>query len=334
MESTDTIDDELRRVSAEVDVLRARLEEAVGSNNVLKKENSELKNKLAVSLTPEQAQRLKNDNKRFLSLTERINNQRQAMEDRLKDKKEELQNTEEELKTTNEKLDSIICDRDKVKRLVEGLLAETDKLRQEIVVLKDGKSFADFVELKRQIKCLKDENAVLNNGLTSDQKGTLKFNLNDIATMLKIDKTHCNCGEDLTQRRHQSQRVVVLDEMESCPVNGYTDQRVPCCSESPFFVECNKTTPRSPTQATCNIQRRISLISPPRTAMTPLLRSSAPPTFRDKRRNLLHSKSLPGTAFRSTTQVPVANKNYVGRRKPHSPRWPTLVELRQEYNDR
>ena len=38
------------------------------------------------------------------------------------------------------------------------------------MVLKDGKSFADFVELKRQIKCLKDENAVLNNGLTSDQK--------------------------------------------------------------------------------------------------------------------------------------------------------------------
>jgi len=333
VESTDTIDDELRRVSAEVDVLRARLDEAVGSNNGLKKENSDLKNKLAVSLSPEQTQRLKNDNKRFLSLTERINNQRQTMEDRLKEKKQELQDTEEELKTTNEKLESVIADRDKVKRLVEGLLAETDKLRQEIVVLKDGKSFADFVELKRQIKCLKDENTVLSNGLTSDQKGTLRFNLNDIATMLKIDKSNCNCGEDLTQRRYQSQRVVVLDEMDTCPVS-YPDQRVPCCSESPFFVECNKNTPRSPMQATCNIQRRISLISPPRTAITPLLRSSAP-SFRDnRRRNLLHSKSLPGTAISHVPHVPVVNQNYVGRRKSKSPRWPTLVELRQVYNNR
>ena len=54
--------------------------------------------------------------------------------------------------------------------MVENLLGEIDKHREEIRVLRDGKTFADFVELKRQIKELKTENGVLSNGLQSDNK--------------------------------------------------------------------------------------------------------------------------------------------------------------------
>ena len=61
-------------------------------------------------------------------------------------------------------------DRNKLKDLVESVLEEVEKHRHEIKVLKDGKSFADFVELKRQIKELKEENVVLSQGLQSDRK--------------------------------------------------------------------------------------------------------------------------------------------------------------------
>ena len=63
-----------------------------------------------------------------------------------------------------------MADRNKLKGLVESVLAEVEKHRDEIKVLKDGKSFADFVELKRQIKELKEENIVLSQGLQSDRK--------------------------------------------------------------------------------------------------------------------------------------------------------------------
>ena len=63
-----------------------------------------------------------------------------------------------------------LADRNKLKDMVENLLGEIDKHREEIRVLRDGKTFADFVELKRQIKELKTENGVLSNGLQSDNK--------------------------------------------------------------------------------------------------------------------------------------------------------------------
>ena len=46
--------------------------------------------------------RLKNDNKRLLSLTERINSQRAMLEERFKEKKEEIEELEKEL--TNKKV--------------------------------------------------------------------------------------------------------------------------------------------------------------------------------------------------------------------------------------
>ena len=48
-------------------------------------------------LTPEQTQRLKNDNKRLLGLTERVNAQRSIMEERFKEKKLEVLELEKEL---------------------------------------------------------------------------------------------------------------------------------------------------------------------------------------------------------------------------------------------
>ena len=48
-------------------------------------------------LTPEQTQRLKNDNKRLLGLTERVNAQRSVMEERFKEKKLEVLELEKEL---------------------------------------------------------------------------------------------------------------------------------------------------------------------------------------------------------------------------------------------
>lgn len=68
-----------------------------------------------------------------------------------------------------------MADRNKLKELVENVLEEVDKYRNEIKVLKDGKSFADFVELKRQIKELKEENVVLSQGLQSDRKVTVQL---------------------------------------------------------------------------------------------------------------------------------------------------------------
>ena len=68
-------------------------------------------------------------------------------------------------------INQIVTDRDKMKELVETLLKDIEKHKAEIRVLKDGKTFADFVELKRQIKELKDENLALSNGLIkSDRK--------------------------------------------------------------------------------------------------------------------------------------------------------------------
>ena len=52
---------------------------------------------MALCLTPEQTQRLKNDNKRLLGLTERVNAQRAVMEERFKEKKVELLELEKEL---------------------------------------------------------------------------------------------------------------------------------------------------------------------------------------------------------------------------------------------
>ena len=73
-----------------------------------------------------------------------------------------------------------MADRNKLKGMVENVLAEVDKHRDEIKVLKDGKSFADFVELKRQIKELKEENVVLSQGLNSDRKVGLQLFLQPI----------------------------------------------------------------------------------------------------------------------------------------------------------
>ena len=72
-------------------------------------------------------------------------------------------------------MERIVADRNKLKGMVENVLAEVDKHRDEIKVLKDGKSFADFVELKRQIKELKEENVVLSQGLNSDRKVGLQL---------------------------------------------------------------------------------------------------------------------------------------------------------------
>ena len=60
-----------------------------------------------------------------------------------------------------------------MKELVETVLQEIEKHRSEIKILKDGKAFADFVELKRQIKELKDENLLLSQGLNNDRKVNL-----------------------------------------------------------------------------------------------------------------------------------------------------------------
>ena len=52
---------------------------------------------MSLCLTPEQTQRLKNDNKRLVGLTERVNSQRAVMEERFKEKKQELLELEKEL---------------------------------------------------------------------------------------------------------------------------------------------------------------------------------------------------------------------------------------------
>ena len=44
----------------------------------------------AVDMTPEKLQRVKNDNRRLLALTERINKQRSDIETKLKEKKQEI----------------------------------------------------------------------------------------------------------------------------------------------------------------------------------------------------------------------------------------------------
>ena len=60
---------------------------------------------LAQSLTPEQINRLRNDNKRLLGLTERINSQRAVLEERFKEKKDEIEELEKEL--SNKKVRSL-----------------------------------------------------------------------------------------------------------------------------------------------------------------------------------------------------------------------------------
>ena len=52
---------------------------------------------LALCLTPEQTKRLKNDNKRLVGLTERVNAQRAVMEERFKEKKAELVELDKEM---------------------------------------------------------------------------------------------------------------------------------------------------------------------------------------------------------------------------------------------
>ena len=58
----------------------------------------------------------------------------------------------------------------KVNEIVASLLQDIEKLKDEIKILRDGKSFADFVELKRQINELKQNNVVLTQGLNSNRK--------------------------------------------------------------------------------------------------------------------------------------------------------------------
>ncbi|XP_063683950.1 uncharacterized protein LOC134818367 isoform X2 [Bolinopsis microptera] len=263
--------------SLATDMLKKRLDEAIQSNNTLKKENGELKTKLAQCLTPEQTKRLKNDNKRLVGLTERVNAQRAIMEDRFKEKKAELVELDKQMAAKKEELANIVVDRNKLKGLVESVLAEVANQRNEIKVLKDGKSFADFVELKRQIKELKDENTVLTQGLQSDRKGSLYFNLNDLATMLHLKQG--TTIEALSQR-HQNQRVLVLDERELEESirkgdHSTTDQAPPCCRESP--------SPRTPSAHNCggygglpsrpltsrqSSVNRINFISPPRSLVS------------------------------------------------------------------
>lgn len=317
--------------SLATDMLKKRLDEAIQSNNTLKKENGELKTKLALCLTPEQTKRLKNDNKRLVGLTERVNAQRAVMEERFKEKKAELVELDKEMAAKKEELANIVVDRNKLKGLVESVLAEVANQRNEIKVLKDGKSFADFVELKRQIKELKDENTVLTQGLQSDRKGSLYFNLNDLATMLHLKQG--TTIEALSQR-HQNQRVVVLDERELEESirkgdHSSTDQTSapPCCRESP--------SPRTPSAHNCggygglpsrpltsrqSSVNRINFISPPRSLV------SSPRVFSRQCSREKSSTPWNGSVGNKTT-----NQNHFTAKRRSSPRWPSLSELNERY---
>jgi len=311
------------------EMLKKRLDEAVQSNNALKKENGELKTKLSLCLTPEQTQRLKNDNKRLVGLTERVNSQRAVMEERFKEKKQELLELEKELSVKKEELERIIADRNKLKTLVESVLAEVEKHRNEIKVLKDGKSFADFVELKRQIKELKDENLVLSQGLQStDRKGSVYFNLNDLATMLHLKQGNTI---DAMSQRHQNQRVVVLDERELEESirkgdHSSTDQSSapPCCRESPCprtptAHNCGYGMPRPLTSRQSSVNR-INFISPPRSLVT------SPRIFSRQCSREKSASSWNGSAGTKTT-----NQNHFIAKRRSSPRWPSLSELNERY---
>jgi len=304
--------------SQATEILKKRLEEAIQSNNSLKKENGELKTKLSLCLNPEQTQRLKNDNKRLLGLTERVNAQRSVMEERFKEKKLELQELEKELSAKKEELDKVIADRNKLKSVVENVLSEVDKHKDEIKVLKDGKSFADFVELKRQIKQLKEENAILSQGLQSDPKGSLYFNLNDLATMLHLKE---GTTIDALSQRHQNQRVVVLDERELEESIRKGDHSItdhtsapPCCRESPVH-HCSYNMPRPLTSR----QSRINFISPPRSSVT------SPRVF-SRQCSREKPASWSGSAGTKTK-----NQNHFIAKRRSSPRWPSLSELNERY---
>ena len=56
---------------------------------------------LAKTITAEQVQRLRNDNKRLIGLTERLNNQRSTMEERFKEKKSEVVELEKQVAQRN-----------------------------------------------------------------------------------------------------------------------------------------------------------------------------------------------------------------------------------------
>ncbi|KAL5269400.1 hypothetical protein ACHWQZ_G003031 [Mnemiopsis leidyi] len=315
--------------SLATEMLKKRLDEAVVSNNTLRKENSELKAKLAMCLTPEQTQRLKNDNKRLLGLTERVNAQRSVMEERFKEKKLEVLELEKELAVKKEELERIVADRNKLKGMVENVLAEVDKHRDEIKVLKDGKSFADFVELKRQIKELKEENVVLSQGLNSDRKGNLYFNLNDLATMLHLKQ---GTTIDALSQRHQNQRVVVLDEREleeSIRKGDHTSTEqgsVPaCCRESPSprspsAHQCSRHSVSRPLTSRQSSVNRINFISPPRSLVT------SPRVFSRQCSREKNTASWNGSVGSKT-----ANQNHFIAKRRSSPRWPSLSELNERY---